>query len=605
MKTSHLSLLTFTVLLGQSLTEPATADPSCESKQIDSLSGSETCWVNLPTPEPNYLASSISPPDVIALGESPPHTSASQSWIDSINSNHSSELEKLFHRDISALTALLLDLTLSPLGAIAFFLLIKPLLVQNTIADIREQISELGELELQLSTASQQAENLSNNFQLQLENLAHEYQQHFEKLKHQANQQGFAVQQFESIKSDWMSQLQNLVLAVSDAKDEAVAKIANIGTDNVLEKVYDRLLNHVEKNIQERLPVTPPNQGETGSKQIGDSIPTTEQDYLRQGNQLLQQGYYSDALIAYNQAIAANANNPEAWYQRGNVLVCLQQYQEALASYQKAIALQPERAEIWANTGHVLIRLQQHNEAIAAYEQAIKIQPNQAEYWQYQGNLLAKLQRYEAAMKAYEQASVLEPDKYEIWHLKGNLLAKLKQTEAAAIAYKQAVKIDPQKYESWYNLGNALGQLERYVESVNAYNQAIDLQSDDYKVWHNRGFMLGKMQRYEAAIASYDKATILNPQNYESWYNRGNLLEQLHRYDDAIASYDRAIEIQPDDPRLWYNCGRILEKLQRYEEALVSYEKAIKIQPDRSEEIRVSLNYLLAKLNHDPTVVVS
>lgn len=608
MKISHLSLLTVTVLLGQNLTDQATANPSCHNDILVNPSDAlDNCGLSSTLIPANHVASSISHPEVLSqpsvdfshslkLNHQPTQALMALK-ADENNEQLPSQSTTQFNDPISALSAVLLDLTLSPIGAIAFLLLIKPLILQTLITDIREKISELGELELQLSTASQQAETLSNNFQVKLENLTAEYQQHFQGLKNDVDGQALAVKQFEAIKSDWLSQLQNLMLEVYDARDRVIDKFSKIETEQILDRVYRQLLQKAETGLIGLI--------QQGDRPVKHSDLATDRDYIYRGNQLLQQGYYSDALIAYNQAIALNPNHGEAWYLRGNALGCLQQHQEALASYQRAIALQADRAEFWVNRGHVLVKLQQYAEAIAAYDKAIQLQPNHAEYWQHKGNAWIKLNNYQAALEAYEKASALEPEKYEIWHLKGNLLARIKQTEAAVIAYKQAVTIDPKKYESWYNLGNALGQLDRYVESVNAYNQALDLKSDDYRVWHNRGFMLGKMQRYDAAIASYEKATSLNPQNYESWYNRGNLLEQLHRYDEAISSYDKAIEIKPDDPRLWYNCGKILERLQRYEEAIVSYERALKIQPDRSDEIRLSLDYLLAKMHHDPSALVS
>jgi tetratricopeptide (TPR) repeat protein len=588
MKISHLSLLTATVLLGQNLTDQATANPTCKNNTLVNPSDSlENCGFSSTLTAANHIASSISHPEIL-----------SQPSIDFSRSpelNHQpTQSTTGFNDPISALSAILFDLTLSPIGAIAFLLLIKPFIIQTIITDVREKISELGELELQLSTASQQAETLSNNFQVKLENLTADYQQHLNGLKTQVDQEALAVKQFDAIKSDWLSQLQNLMLEVYDARDKVIDQISKIDPEKILDKVYHQVLQKAETGLIKQ-----------GTQPVKHPESATDRDYIHQGNQLLQQGYYSDALMAYNQAIALNPNHGEAWYLRGNALGCLQQHQEALASYQRAIALQADRADFWVNRGHVLVKVQQYSEALTSYEKAIQIQPNHADYWQSKGNLFIKLNNYQAALEAYEKASQLEPEKYEIWHLKGNLLARIQQTEAAVIAYKQAVAIDPKKYESWYNLGNALGQLHRYVESVNAYNQALDLKSDDYRVWHNRGFMLGKMQRYDAAIASYEKAISLNPQNYESWYNRGNLLEQLHHYDRAIASYDKAIEIKPDDPRLWYNCGKILEKLQRYEEALVSYERALKIQPDKSDEIRLSLDYLLAKMHHDPSALVA
>lgn len=388
MKKKYLILLSLTVLLGQNITDPAMANQTGKNKKLlEALSGSENCCLNLETPDQNSLFSSISAPDLIVPDYNDLHISESQQ-ARSLNSKPSSKLKTLFEHKISGLSALLLYLAFLQIGLITFLLLIKHLIFQKIITKIREHISELRELEIKLSTASQQAESLSHDFQAKIEKLSHEYQQNFDNLKNQANQKGFAVQQLDSIKDHWLSQLESLVLEVYDARDQALEKISQIGAENIVEKVYELPRNQTEKNLFQ-----------DNSNYLSNSVQTTERakdrDYIRQGIELLQEGYYSDALIAYNQAIALNYNDAEAWYHRGNALGCLQQYQQALASYQRALDLQPERADIWLNRGHVLMRLQQYKQAIASYKNAMKLQQDRAEYWQDQENLLAKLQRYQ------------------------------------------------------------------------------------------------------------------------------------------------------------------------------------------------------------------
>ena len=388
MTKQYLVFFSLTVLISQNITDTAMANQTGQNKKLlEALSGSENCWLNLETPDKNYLVSSISAPDLIVPDYNDLHISESQQ-VRSLNSKPSSKLETLFDHQISGLSALLLYLAFLPIGVITFLLLIKHLIVKKIITEIREHISELRELEIKLSTASQQAESLSHDFQAKIEKLSHESQQNFDNLKNQANQKGFAVQQLDSIKSHWMSELENMVLEVYDARDQALEKISKIGAENIGEKVDDIPQNKTDKKLFQ-----------DNSNYLDNSVQTTERakdrDYICQGIELLQEGYYSDALIAYNQAIALNYNDAEAWYQRGNALGCLQQYQQALASYQRALDLQPERADIWVNRGHVLMRLQQYKQAIASYKNAIKLQQDRAEYWQNQENLLAKLQRYQ------------------------------------------------------------------------------------------------------------------------------------------------------------------------------------------------------------------
>ncbi len=445
MKLSHLSWLTTGMLLGENLMIQARANLLCPREGIsNNLPYERHCLPNTAANSAPDLMASISQPEFLNYatysdGFSPVNAENQQlvSWL---NSPSMEKAQELSHRQMS--NTLLLNFLLAPIGALAFLWLIKPWIVQIFIKEIRQEIAELDKLECQLNQATQKAETLAKNFHLKIEDLAAEFEQGVGNWRRQLNQQGLSAQQFEAIKSDWLTQLQHLVLEVYDARDQALEKIAKINPDTLMQKAEQSV-----QQYQNRLR----NLSKQGLMNSGE---VRVEDCLKQGNQLLQQGYYAEALLAYNKAISLSPNHADAWYHRGNALGCLQQYSAALAAYDRALAWQPERAEFWANRGHILVKLQQDSEALASYDKAISLQPENPEYWQHKGNLLARLQKYAEALTAYEKASLLAPEKYEVWHLKGNLLAKLQQTEQAVIAYKQAVTIDPKKYESWYNLGN-------------------------------------------------------------------------------------------------------------------------------------------------------
>src|SRR4028118_320620 len=64
--------------------------------------------------------------------------------------------------------------------------------------------------------------------------------------------------------------------------------------------------------------------------------------WLKQGDSLLDKNNYAQALKAYEQAIGINSNSPGAWGGRGEALYGLKQYKEAIASFQRAIDLNPK-----------------------------------------------------------------------------------------------------------------------------------------------------------------------------------------------------------------------------------------------------------------------
>ncbi len=64
------------------------------------------------------------------------------------------------------------------------------------------------------------------------------------------------------------------------------------------------------------------------------------------------------------------------WFNKGITLQGMKRYTDALAAYDQAIAYAPNFERAWFNRGVVLAQLKRYREAIAAMEQTLKINPN-------------------------------------------------------------------------------------------------------------------------------------------------------------------------------------------------------------------------------------
>lgn len=104
--------------------------------------------------------------------------------------------------------------------------------------------------------------------------------------------------------------------------------------------------------------------------------------WYNKGTDLLNSGNYSDALTAFDKAIALDPTHAAAWHNKGQTLDKLGRFAEALASYDKARSLDPTIALTWNNRGTVLYELGRYNEALASYDKAISLDPTNAAYQQ-------------------------------------------------------------------------------------------------------------------------------------------------------------------------------------------------------------------------------
>ncbi|OPX62671.1 MULTISPECIES: tetratricopeptide repeat protein [unclassified Methanoregula] len=131
---------------------------------------------------------------------------------------------------------------------------------------------------------------------------------------------------------------------------------------------------------------------------------------VAQGDALLKSKNYTSALAAYDQAIAIDAGNFNAWNGKADALNRAGNFTGALAASDTAIALEPSRAEGWINRGYILYNLGRYDEEIKAYETAISLEPDNADAWFNKGYSLAGMKRYDEALAAFDRVKELRPD---------------------------------------------------------------------------------------------------------------------------------------------------------------------------------------------------
>ena len=112
-----------------------------------------------------------------------------------------------------------------------------------------------------------------------------------------------------------------------------------------------------------------------------------ENENLKKGDIVLAPLSYSDlvnnklrpSLVAQCQQTA------EDWNNNGNALLSQSKYGEAIQAYNKAIELDPNLATAWSNKGLMFAFLEEFDNAIHASDKAIKVNPQLAMAWSNKG----------------------------------------------------------------------------------------------------------------------------------------------------------------------------------------------------------------------------
>ena len=132
-------------------------------------------------------------------------------------------------------------------------------------------------------------------------------------------------------------------------------------------------------------------------------------NWYAQGNMLMKNKNYTQAIDAYEHATAISPDYFEAWNGKADGLNRAQRFSEALAASDKTLTLNPEYVQGWINRGYILYNLGRYDDELKAYEKAISIDPSSPDAWFNKGYSLAGMKRYDEAIAAFDTVKSLDP----------------------------------------------------------------------------------------------------------------------------------------------------------------------------------------------------
>ncbi|MCK4443057.1 MAG: tetratricopeptide repeat protein, partial [Thermoplasmata archaeon] len=159
---------------------------------------------------------------------------------------------------------------------------------------------------------------------------------------------------------------------------------------------------------------------------------------MAQGDRLVKEGRYSDAIEYYNRAIRTGSKPSIAWSSKGVAFKRMKEYDEALRCEDIAIQLSPKNEFAWCNKGDVYFKLGNFKEAVACYDKALEIRPRYAIAWNNKGAALARLNKFEDAKKCHDKAIKLKPKYIAAWLNRGEVLVRLGRRDEAEKSLNRA-----------------------------------------------------------------------------------------------------------------------------------------------------------------------
>ena len=203
-----------------------------------------------------------------------------------------------------------------------------------------------------------------------------------------------------------------------------------------------------------------------------------EQEYLRRGFALMQQGKLTDAQITFQRVLDNNPHQVDALNLMG--IICAQEkdFANAIVFIGRAVLINPRNPSSYYNRGLALNELGRIEVSLLDFKNAIKLNPKYTAAFNAEGNSLLDMKDINSAISSFKRALALDPNYADAWNNLGNAYSYGKNLDDALNCYKNAINIDPDFVDAWVNSASAWYELKEIEKAVTNYQTAVQMKAD-------------------------------------------------------------------------------------------------------------------------------
>jgi tetratricopeptide (TPR) repeat protein len=224
-------------------------------------------------------------------------------------------------------------------------------------------------------------------------------------------------------------------------------------------------------------------------------------------------GQTEASLRSYQNALAANPDNPRHWISVGNTFCDLDDYESGIKYLQKAIELKPDLSDSYSNLGTAYHGLGDFGKAVYFLEKSIELNPNAAGSRSNLGAAYYGLGEHRKAIEHLEKAIALDPGYGSAYANLGAAYHRIGEYQKAIESIEKMLEINPELADglAYMNLGAACHSLHRYEEAVRYLQEAVRRRPGLVDAQFNLAMALIKLNRPREARPYFQTMLRLNP----------------------------------------------------------------------------------------------
>lgn len=270
-------------------------------------------------------------------------------------------------------------------------------------------------------------------------------------------------------------------------------------------------------------------------------------DLINQGQQLLGEKKFTEAIDIYNKAFTKDSTNYNVFTGRGTAYFELKEFQLSYNDFSRAIALEPDSAIAYHYRANLMYILNYTDEAIADNTKAIERTTDEKFLlgcFINRGSAKVQKRDFKGAYEDFHRAYSYDTTDISVLNNLGTVLDKLDRQEEAIMYLKKAIVLDSSFVGPYVNIGFQYSQLGRYEEALVYFNKALELEKEEPLTLNNRGFTRFKLNDLSGALDDINKSIFFFATNAYAYKNRALVYLALDKKEEACSDLKKARELQ-------------------------------------------------------------
>lgn len=300
-------------------------------------------------------------------------------------------------------------------------------------------------------------------------------------------------------------------------------------------------------------------------------------------------------LIAFNERIKKNPNNPEIYHERA--LYYFEKKDDidaAFADMRRVFSVDTTNSKYFVTLADLYLAKGMSGNVKASLTKAIEIDSKNITAYTKLAELNLYTKDYNACLKAADDVLKIDVYNPRAYFIKGMAFKELGDSSKAVSSFQTVVEQDPEYYNAYIQLGLLYSAIKNPL-ALDYLNNALNLQPQSIEAYYAIAMFFQETGNVNKAIEVYNTILKIEPGYNDAHFNLGYIAMVMQNdMAKAVKHFSDNISYHPNNYEAFYMRGLCYERMKDKASAVRDYQQALNLYP-QYDNAAIALGNLIDK----------